>query len=305
VLHGIIYSKQVHTHECPIPIKVYAGSEDNIVTRESSRSVYPEATTLPGDHSSIIQPDSQQHRSYKALKRNLELALAEPMPISVAGNAAPRPIADYLSDHPEFSLEHDIARQRVSTSITSFTSAASKIYESLTSGDRVTAIDPFTIYGERPYFWVREGSHSHSYLRLNYEATRNGVEIIRVFVVSREEKIRYVRILEGLRQLQARIGVRAGVVTYEELPPDCRYEFAVFANRIVDLVTFDMFGNAIENCLLWSDTDVTKYREKADHIVRYATDIDWDRSPQAQDSFEDVQAFAQALRTKIENELPR
>jgi hypothetical protein len=299
VIRDIIYSKRVDAHECPIPVKVYAAAEDNIVTRQSAQSVYPDADALPGDHNSVIQPDSRQHRSYKALKRNLELALAEPMPIGVKSRASiPGPIVNYLQAHPEFSLQYDIDVQKVSTSISSFTTAARYIYNSLESGDRVTAIDPFEMHGERPFFWVREGGYS--YLRLNYEASLRGAEITRIFVVSRRNRIRYARILEGLRRLQALIGVRAGLVTYEQLPNDCRYEFAVFANKVVDLVTFDMFGTQIENWLLWSDAEITKFRGKADHITTLA-DIRSSYPPRPPATFDGVQEFAQGLRREIED----
>lgn len=61
----------------PIPIAVYAGNMDGIVPLSSAQDVFPEAAALPGDHSTIIRPDSPDHLSYLALRRHL-LQLVEP-----------------------------------------------------------------------------------------------------------------------------------------------------------------------------------------------------------------------------------
>ncbi|MYR43036.1 alpha/beta hydrolase [Streptomyces sp. SID5910] len=57
--------------QCPIAITAYAGDTDNIVTSASARSVFRDVGVLPGDHSTIIRPDSSRHRSYTVLKHLL------------------------------------------------------------------------------------------------------------------------------------------------------------------------------------------------------------------------------------------
>jgi hypothetical protein len=54
-----------------VPLVVYAGESDGVVPPASARSVFPDAHVLPGDHFSIVQPDSRAHRSYTALAHDL------------------------------------------------------------------------------------------------------------------------------------------------------------------------------------------------------------------------------------------
>ncbi|MEU5200409.1 alpha/beta fold hydrolase [Streptomyces scabiei] len=76
VINRVVHAREVSEGSCPIPIVVYAGESDKIVTPASARSVFPDAAALPGDHFTIVQPDSREHRAYKALKRQL-LAVAD------------------------------------------------------------------------------------------------------------------------------------------------------------------------------------------------------------------------------------
>ncbi|MGC4897449.1 alpha/beta fold hydrolase [Micromonospora sp. DT31] len=90
VVNQVIHATEVTAATCPILIVAYAGDRDAVVTPVSARSVFPEVGVLPGDHFSIIKPDSHGHRSYVALKRHLTDAL------SVVRVPAPRPPADRL-----------------------------------------------------------------------------------------------------------------------------------------------------------------------------------------------------------------
>ncbi|MET9438997.1 alpha/beta fold hydrolase [Streptomyces sp. NPDC006551] len=78
VINQIVNAQALSGSTCPIPIAVYVGEEDKIVPPASARAVFKDAGALPGDHSSIVRPDSHQHRSYAALKHALEEAKAPP-----------------------------------------------------------------------------------------------------------------------------------------------------------------------------------------------------------------------------------
>ncbi|MGW3894502.1 alpha/beta fold hydrolase [Micromonospora profundi] len=78
VVNQVIHATAVTAATCPIPIVAYAGESDGVVTPVSARSVFPEVGVLPGDHFSIIKPDSHGHRSYVALKRHLKEASSMP-----------------------------------------------------------------------------------------------------------------------------------------------------------------------------------------------------------------------------------
>lgn len=71
VINRIVHAAGVASDRCQISVRAYAGEEDNVVTPVSAKGVFPDTGVLPGDHSSIIRPDSRSHRSYLALKRNL------------------------------------------------------------------------------------------------------------------------------------------------------------------------------------------------------------------------------------------
>ncbi|GID27765.1 esterase/lipase family protein [Paractinoplanes brasiliensis] len=100
VLNQVIHATTVSESTCPIRITAYAGDSDGVVTPVSAKSVFPEVGVLPGDHFTIIKPDSTGHRSYAALKRHLREArltdVPEPAPnaSTPAGSSAPRPPAD-------------------------------------------------------------------------------------------------------------------------------------------------------------------------------------------------------------------
>lgn len=71
VLTRVVNATDVAPDHCRIQIYAYAGESDGVVTPASARSVFPDVGVLPGDHFSIIEPDSHQHRSYAVLKRHL------------------------------------------------------------------------------------------------------------------------------------------------------------------------------------------------------------------------------------------
>src|SRR5205814_7338533 len=78
VLDNVVHANSLSSDRCPIPIAVYAGESDNIVTPASAKFVFPRAGALPGDHNSILRADSTARRTFATLKANLLLALSEP-----------------------------------------------------------------------------------------------------------------------------------------------------------------------------------------------------------------------------------
>jgi hypothetical protein len=71
VFRQIVNATEVGPSSCHIPFSVFGGSEDNIVVRASAQGVFPDVFMLPGDHFSIIQPDSLSDDSYVALRSHL------------------------------------------------------------------------------------------------------------------------------------------------------------------------------------------------------------------------------------------
>lgn len=73
----VVNATAMTSSTAPIPVAVYAGNMDRIVPLSSAQDVFSDAAALPGDHSTIIRPDSPNHLSYLALRRHL-LQLIEP-----------------------------------------------------------------------------------------------------------------------------------------------------------------------------------------------------------------------------------
>lgn len=74
IINRIVHAQQVAPDQCPVVFQTFAGEQDNVVTPTSAKGVFPDTGVLPGDHFSIIQPDSHRHRAYLALKMNLMAA---------------------------------------------------------------------------------------------------------------------------------------------------------------------------------------------------------------------------------------
>lgn len=79
ILNQVVHASAVTDRTCPIPLRLYAGETDNVVTPQSALNVFPFEQTgvVSGNHNTIIQPDSTVHESYQALKADLKAALAD------------------------------------------------------------------------------------------------------------------------------------------------------------------------------------------------------------------------------------
>ncbi|MFX0581067.1 esterase/lipase family protein [Nocardia nepalensis] len=93
VINRVVHSDDPTTR---IPIWAYAGSTDAIVPPVSAKSVFPDRFygSLPGDHFTIIRPDSHDHLSYLAVRRRVQEAIDDHrdrhQDTSVSQSATPR-----------------------------------------------------------------------------------------------------------------------------------------------------------------------------------------------------------------------
>lgn len=77
VVNRIAKATRIASDRCPIYVVAYAGDSDNVVTPTSAKGVFENIGVIPGDHFTIIRPDSLKHRSYTTLKYNLLAALVQ------------------------------------------------------------------------------------------------------------------------------------------------------------------------------------------------------------------------------------
>lgn len=71
VLQRIVNATGIDDHQCRIPLHVYAGSSDKIVTPASAQAAFPGASTLAGNHFSILDPASPGNRTAESVKYHL------------------------------------------------------------------------------------------------------------------------------------------------------------------------------------------------------------------------------------------
>jgi hypothetical protein len=72
VQRDIVHASAVPTaRSCRIPFSVYAGEQDKVVTRAAAQGTFPDAAVLPGDHFTIVKPDSPRHYTYATVRRLL------------------------------------------------------------------------------------------------------------------------------------------------------------------------------------------------------------------------------------------
>ena len=93
VLGDIVRADSVGDHQCRIPFHVYAGSSDNVVKPASAQGAFPDASTLAGDHFSILNPAAPNNRTAESVKHHILADLAASSAVGredagPAGNAA-------------------------------------------------------------------------------------------------------------------------------------------------------------------------------------------------------------------------
>lgn len=76
--HGVVLNQVIHAsvwseRSAPIPINVYAGESDGIVSVESAKGYFPNVDVLPGDHFKVISAETLEAPVFLAITRHLRL----------------------------------------------------------------------------------------------------------------------------------------------------------------------------------------------------------------------------------------
>jgi tetratricopeptide (TPR) repeat protein len=103
VLRQIVNADHIDERHCPIPFYVYSGASDNIVRRASAQSMFPQTGVLPGDHFSILDPDSPGNLTFDVIKRHL-LKTVDPTPVAAARRIRESRSRIALNIHPAIGL---------------------------------------------------------------------------------------------------------------------------------------------------------------------------------------------------------
>ncbi|RNL65408.1 alpha/beta fold hydrolase [Nocardioides marmoriginsengisoli] len=80
IMRGVLMATDLTPSTCPIDVRAHVAMEDNIVRAVSAKGMWPQTTTLPGDHKTIIRPTSASDDSFVALKTRLIEASKAPIP---------------------------------------------------------------------------------------------------------------------------------------------------------------------------------------------------------------------------------
>jgi pimeloyl-ACP methyl ester carboxylesterase len=120
VLSGIDKVEGVGPRHCHIPIYAYAGSEDNVVTRASAQDGFTNIRVLPGDHSSILVPDSPDNITFPELKRLLLMYLMAPAETeNVPAGQSGETFADPTRARPALEMGSPLIEETLSLTLTS------------------------------------------------------------------------------------------------------------------------------------------------------------------------------------------
>ncbi|MEO3748225.1 alpha/beta fold hydrolase [Plantactinospora sp. B5E13] len=71
VLRDIVNTDRTDDHRCRIPFHVYAGDSDRIVVAASAQSAFPGASTLAGNHASILDPSAPGNTTADVVRYHL------------------------------------------------------------------------------------------------------------------------------------------------------------------------------------------------------------------------------------------
>ncbi|NUS56582.1 MAG: alpha/beta fold hydrolase [Streptomycetaceae bacterium] len=116
VINRVVAAKEVSPTSCPIDIVAYLGETDGIVSPQSARGIFSRIGVLPGDHSTIVRPESAEDLVFVALRNHLlgdllrrdgdpterDRPASGPVPVPVS---VPVPVPAPLTDHDDFSFD--------------------------------------------------------------------------------------------------------------------------------------------------------------------------------------------------------
>ncbi|MFF4756157.1 alpha/beta fold hydrolase [Streptomyces sp. NPDC002514] len=99
VLSAVVHARGHSDQECPIPVRAYGGTSDEIVPPVVARGVFPKGGVITADHFSIVQPADRTSASYLAVRAAVleaardapEPADALPAPTDARPLVVPRP----------------------------------------------------------------------------------------------------------------------------------------------------------------------------------------------------------------------
>ncbi|MGE7389590.1 alpha/beta fold hydrolase [Streptomyces sp. NPDC004126] len=96
VLSAVVHGRAYGDQECPIPVRAYGGSADEIVPPVVARGVFPKGGVVTADHFSIVQPADRSAAPYRAVRTALREAAHAPAeePGDGGGLRAPRSPAE-------------------------------------------------------------------------------------------------------------------------------------------------------------------------------------------------------------------
>ena len=78
VLQRIVNAAVVDDYQCCIPFHVYAGGSDDIVKAASAQAAFPGASTIAGNHFTILDPAAPGNRTAETVKRHMLADITAP-----------------------------------------------------------------------------------------------------------------------------------------------------------------------------------------------------------------------------------
>jgi pimeloyl-ACP methyl ester carboxylesterase len=76
VLQRIVNATGIDDHQCRIPFHVYAGDSDHVVTAASAQGAFPTASTLTGNHFSLLDPSAPGNQTAETVRHHILTDLA-------------------------------------------------------------------------------------------------------------------------------------------------------------------------------------------------------------------------------------
>jgi pimeloyl-ACP methyl ester carboxylesterase len=111
VVERVVFADRIASDRCPIEITACVGEIDNIVRAETGKGVFRKTAIVPGDHFSLIQPDSHRHRSYLVLKNQLSaVSRSANEALDASTGVAPWTKRAIVDQHRLFGIDGAVAR---------------------------------------------------------------------------------------------------------------------------------------------------------------------------------------------------